>query len=81
MHLLCVSEAEWGEKLIFQFTRVISCPHVVTNILLCKVLGPWSQVIMREFRLLRVSRFLSVMFFMAFIGALEPGRAFSPPLP
>ena len=81
MHLLWVSEAERGEKLISQFTKVTSCPCFVTNILLCKVLGSWSQVIMREFQLLRVSRFLSLMLFMGFIGALEPGHAFSSPLP
>lgn len=81
MYLLWVSEAEWGENLIFQFTKVTTCPCIVTNIVLCKVLGSWSQVIMWEFQLLRVSRFLCVMLFMAFIGALEPGCTFSSPLP
>lgn len=59
MRLLWVSEAEWDKKLIFQFTKVTSCPHIVTDTLLCKVLGSWSQVVMGEYQLLRVSRFLS----------------------
>lgn len=81
MHLLWGSETERGEKPIFPFTKVTSFPHVATEISLRKVLGSRSQVIMQEFELLGASRFLSVMLFMAFIGALEPGRAFSSPPP
>jgi len=36
IHLLGVSQAEWSEKLVFQFTKVISCLHVVTSILFPK---------------------------------------------